>query len=251
MSLGTDTTLPGSDATMSGSGSSYARVSFSTNSNLVARLSLDPYPTSANADNRGTYRVFAATRRSSATGTVTLQLGYTSSTAGVNVVNDSVDTPLTTNRNHVDLGLISFPTGADPVFDGFSNVEMPVRGRYVELRASRSSGSSTVDVDYLLFVPADDNLALIDWGDATSTTHEFVVSGVSEMVYTQTNATDQVYGTKPSVLAGGYPMVSPGVTNRIYFIRRTGRGATATKTETTAIELSYWPRYLVVRPATT
>jgi hypothetical protein len=147
--------------------------------------------------------------------------------------------------------LISFPTGADPVYDGYSNVEMPVRGRYIELRASRGSGSSTLDIDYLLFVPADDQLAMIDWGDAILTTNEFVISAIHEVIYTQNVSLDQVYGSKPSILAGGYPMVSPGVTNRFYFIRRVGRGAPAAKTATTAIEVSYWPRYLVIRPATT
>lgn len=251
MDLSTDTTLPGADALMSGSGSSYARTSFATNANMTRRVYLDPFPTSASVDNRGTYRVFACVRRSSATGSVGVQLGYTSGTAGILVQNDYVETPLTTNRCHIDLGLISFPTGADPVYDGYSNVEMPVRGRYIELRAARGSGSSTFDIDYLLFVPADDQLALIDWGDAIITTNEFVIDGIHELIYTQNVTLDQVYGSKPSVLAGGYPMVSPGVTNRFFFVRRAGRGAPTAKTATTAIEVSFWPRYLVVRPATT
>lgn len=250
MDLNTDTTLPGNDANMSGSGSNYARVSFATNSNMVRRVSLDPFPTTANVDNRGRYRVFGLFRRSSGTGTINVQLGYTANTAGILVQNDAVATENVTARHHIDLGLISFPTGADPVYDGYSNTEVSVRGRYIEVRAERTSGSSTLDIDYLLFVPADDSLALIDWGDATATNNEFVIDSVHEMVFTR-NTSDQVFGSLPTVVAGGFPYISPGVTNRMYFIRRTGRGATVTKSETTVIEAEYWPRYLVVRPAST
>lgn len=250
MTLGTDTTLPGADANMSGTGSSYARTSFSTNANMIARVSLATFPTVINVDNRGRYRVFALVRRSSATGAIGVQLGYTSSSASVLVQNDEVATSLVTARHHIDLGLISFPTGLDPVHDGYSGVELSVKGRYIEVRAERTSGSSSLDIDYLLFVPADDQLALIDWGDALSTTDEFVIDGTHEMIYTQSTS-DEVYGSLPSVLAGGFPMVTPNVTNRVYFIRRTGRGATVTKSETTVIVAAYWPRYLTVRPAST
>jgi hypothetical protein len=249
--LGTDTTLPGNDATMSGSSSNYARVSFSTNITMTRRLWIDPYPTSASVDNRGTYRVFACLRRSSVSGSVNVQLGYTSGTAGILVQNDAVTVPLVTARQHVDLGLITYPTGLDPVHDGYSNVEYPVRGRYLEVRAERPSGSSTLDFDYLLFVPADDNLMLVDWGDAILTTNEFVIDSVHEIVFTQNTPQDQVYGSKASSVMGGFPTISPDTTNRMYFIRRTARGATVTKSETTAIEAQYWPRYLFVRPATT
>lgn len=249
MTLGTDTTLPGADATMSGTGSAYTRTSFGTNATMVQRLSIGTYPTSINVDNRGRYRVFACMRRSGA-GTISVQLGYTSATSGILVQNDPVVTDAFTWRFHQDLGLITFPTGPDPVYDGYSNVEMPVKGRYLEIRAERTAGSSTLDFDYLLFVPADDSLALIDWGDAASTTDEFVVDGIHETVYAQTTS-DEVYGSKPAAVAGGFPLVSPGVTNRIYWIRRTGRGAITTKSETTVINVAYWPRYLVVRPATT
>jgi hypothetical protein len=247
--MGTDTSVLGSDAAMSGS--SYARCTFGTNISMVRRIYLDPYPTSASVDNRGRYRVFACVRRNSASGPINLQLGFTSGTAGILVQNDPVATPLTTARNHVDLGEISYPTGLDPQYDGYSNVEYPVRGRYLELRAERVSGSSNLDIDYLLFVPADEQFALIDWGDAILTTNEFVVDSVHEIVFTQNSGLDQVYGSKPTAVAGGFPTIAPGVTNRVFFIRRVGRGATATKTETTSIEVQYWPRYLFVRPATT
>ena len=248
MGLGTDTTLPGNDAVMSGTGSNYARCSFSTVATFARRVYLDTFPTTINADSRGRYRVFALVRRSSATGVVNLQLGHTSSAAPIR--NDAVATALTVSRQHVDLGLITFPTGADPVTDGYSNAELSVKGRYIEVRAERVSGSSNVDIDYVLCVPADDRMALIDWGDALSTTDEFVIDSIHEMIYTQTTS-DEVYGSLPTVLAGGFPMITPGVTNRLYWIRRAGRGAAVTKSETTVIVATYWPRYLTVRPAAT
>lgn len=250
MTLDTDTTLPGADATMSGTGSSYARCSFGTDDSMIRRVHLDTYPTSISVDNRGRYRVFALLRRSSASGTINVQLGYTANSATVLVQNDPVTTDLVTARCHVDLGLITFPTGLDPVMDGYSNTEVPVKGRYIEVRAERISGGSSLDIDYLLFVPADDQMALIDWGDSLSTTDEFVIDSVHEMVYSQTTS-DEVYGSLPTALAGGFPLITPNVTNRIFWIRRTGRGATVTKSETTVIAASYWPRYLFARPATT
>lgn len=250
MTLGTDTTLPGADGAMSGSGSNYARCSFSTNANMVPRISLSTFPTVENADLRGRYRVFALLRKSASSGTVNAQLGYTASASPALVQNDAVTADAVTGRCHLDLGLISFPTGQDPIYDGYSNVDVLVKGRYLEVRAERVSGSASLDFDYLLFVPADDCMALIDWGDSLSTTDQFVVDGTHEIVYTQTTSF-RVYGSKPSVVAGGFPLITPGVTNRVYWIRRAGRGATVTKSETTVISAAYWPRYLFVRPATT
>lgn len=250
MTLATDTTLPGNDTAMSGSGSNYARTSFGTNTSMVRRVYLDTFPTVSNADIRGRYRVFMLGRRSSASGVINVQLGHTASSSPSLVQNDKVATDTVTARCHLDLGLISFPSGLDPVHDGYSNNEKVIKGRYIEVRAERTSGSSTLDIDYLLFVPADDSLALIDWGDAMFTNDEFVVDGTHDMVFTQDN-TGALYSSRPAAVAGGFPMASPGVTNRIFWIRRTGRGATATKTETTAITVTYWPRYLVVRPAST
>lgn len=246
--MGTDTSVLGSDATMSNS--SYARTTFATNSSMVRRVYIDPFPTAASVDNRGQYRVFACIRRSSSSGNINVTLGYTSGTAGILVQNAAVATAFDTARHHIDLGLIQFPTGADPVTYGYSGVQVPVRGRYLELRAERTSGSSNVDFDYLLFVPADDTMALVDWGDAVLTTNEFVVDSVHELVYTQNVSLDQVYGSKPTKVHGGFLSVTPGQTNRLFFIRRTARGATVTKTETTVLEGQYWPRYLFVRPAT-
>lgn len=250
MTLGTDTTLPGNDAVMSGTGSNYARTSFATNASMVTRISMATFPASINGDIRGRYRVFALLRKSVASGTVNVQLGYTASGSPALVQNDPVTADAVTGRCHLDLGLISFPTGVDPVTDGYSGTELAAKGRYIEVRAERVGGSASLDIDYLLFVPADDTLALIDWGDALSTSDEFVVDGTHEMIYTQTTS-DEVYGSRPSVLAGGFPMVTPNVTNRIFWVRRAGRGATVTKSETTVIAVAYWPRYLFVRPATT
>lgn len=246
LTLAVDTTLPGADALMSGSGSNYARVSFATATTLTQRMFTSAAAwAAASKDIRGMYRVFARTRHSVAGDTIQLMLKYYFN--GGSATNSAVTLSGSANIRYADLGLIAFPTGAAPATDGYSGVELSVSTAQIEIRAARPSGSGNVDIDFLIFVPADDRLALVTWG-LTGGPDTFVLDSSIPAAYA--TAAGAVYNDPPFTIVGGVPMVSPSATNRIYFINNVNSTDAATdgKTLTNAITPSYYPRYLAVRP---
>jgi hypothetical protein len=249
MTLGTDTTLPGNDAAMSGSSSNYARCSFATTTAMATRLSAT-FPAAAAVDNRGIYRVLARIRRSVAgTDGATMRLRWGGTSSSV-ITNDTVTTTVTTNIGYVDLGLVAIPPGEDPVTDGLSGTSLSASGIYLEVQAQRTAGTTNLDVDYLLFFPADDRLCTIRWGTASGADYCFA-DGTLDKVYNATTA-GAVLNANMAQRAGGLPMISPGVTNRIYFIKQIRQGAPVDSVGNTyAVQYSYFPRYLYLRPAST
>lgn len=263
MTLGSNVTLPGNDAAMSGSGSNYARISYSVDVNMVPRLATNTkFPTSGSVDARGTYRVYARIRQPSGTGATVHQMRIAWGGADVQVVNDTVTLPVDTGPGAptikmIDLGLVQIPFGFDPVDKGISGVEQAVEGIYLRVDTGRVSGSgTTLDVDYLMFLPADDKVELIMW-PGTATVNDFQVEGgPSPAVYAR-NASAQITSTEAVQIAGTGLMITPGRTNRIFFHRDVGTGTSVagfgdSVTATTAIYPSYFPRYLFpLRPVST
>lgn len=245
MSLGTDTTLPGNDSTASGPGSNFARISFATNATLTpARLSKVYWPAAPSSAARGTYRVYVRVRRSSATGTVRVELraGPDGSVVPSTKV---VTTAESTAWQMLDFGLISIPFGADPRWWGPSGVALPVKGLAVHVHAARDSGTSTLDVDCLLWPPHDEMRLAVDAGnDATG--HGYVLDSANDLMW----AWEDIGGTVVTsagdlVPLGGLPTLRPGVTNRIYVLSHF-RGQ-ALPSGSTQLQITYWPRYLYLR----
>lgn len=244
---GTNTTTQANDATMSGAGNNFSRSTFGTATNVI-RLTT-PTPTSS-TDLRGVYRCWMRYRKSVSGDTIAVQIKWANGT----IVNDPVTLPAGTIIRYADLGLVQFPAGPDPVYDGYSNTQQSVAGTYTELWASRI-GSGNLDVDYLMFVPADDDTCYVQWSSVNNAAHSAVLDGVSEMAYLL-DGSGFVYSLTPSqIVGGGFPTLAPGstITNRIVFIRDVGTTATAVDaiTGSTPVTLSYHPRYLYIRPATT
>lgn len=254
LTLGTDTTLPGNDPLMSGSSSNYARCSFGTATNLVTRLSgfVVGTGTSQSVDYRGTYRVYARVRQSVSGDQILWRLRW-GSLSTVVIANDTVGPfPVGTVQGLVDLGLVQMPVGADPVHDGYSGVELPVLAAYVELQIQRASGSGNCDVDYLLFVPADDRLLLVKWPSAASGSTNLVVDGTHEMVFAVDSGNGSIKTAQAPETAGGFPLVSPNVTNRVFFLPAVDNNSNDDNPGITlTISPSYFPRYLYVRPVST
>lgn len=252
MALMIDASLPGNDALMSGVGSNYVRVSFATATSMQPRIQGSVSPLAANVDMRGTYRVFARMRHSVAADIITVRLAWNNGL--VQVFNDAV--PLhtvggvdVTGPHYYDLGLIQTPPGPDPVHDGYSGVEIPAEPATVTVHAQRVSGSGTLDIDLLLLIPADDRLLLATWPSPTG--DQLVLDGAHEMVFALlTTGSTRLFGPPPGQLSGGFPMVSPGVTNRVVYVRRVNSGSVGQDvlTGTTVLDLEYYPRYLAVRP---
>jgi hypothetical protein len=240
--LGTNASLPGNDAAMSGASSNYARITPGTTANSL-RLTL-PAPTS-NTDLRGVYRLLARYRKSVSGDVWTCQAKWAAAT----ISNTAVTLPSGTALRYVDLGMVQFPAGADPIYDGYSNTEIAVSGTTTEFWAGRTSGSGNLDIDFFLYMPADDTTCYVQWQSVNDSAQEAVLDGARKMVYLF-DSSDRVYNLLPSPIPGaGFPMVAPGQTNRIFFVRDIGSTATTADTigASTALTVSYYPRYLYAR----
>jgi len=243
--LGTAVTLPGNDAAMSGASSNYARFTPTGTSNVVRLTTAAP---TSNTDLRGLYRALARYRKSVSGDVFVVQLKWANGT----IANTAVTLPAGTALRYVDLGFVQFPAGPDPIYDGFSNTEVAVSGTTSEVWASRSSGSGNLDFDFLLYVPADEATTYVQWQTVNNAAHEAVLDGPAKMVYLL-DGSDFVYNQLPSQISGaGFPMLAPGVTNRLYFIRDVDITATTADTigGSTALTVSYYPRYLGLRSLT-
>ncbi|MGA4726297.1 hypothetical protein ACPB67_02655 [Micromonospora taraxaci] len=245
MSLDTDATLQ-FDSAMSGSGPYNAvRISFAS-AGLNRRLYGTTYPAAPSVDARGTYRVFARVRKSVGGDVMTMRL--TGTYNGANFNGDAVTLPSGTDPRWVDLGLLPYPVGYDPVTDGYSNSPLPVTGTALSLYAARTSGSGTIDIDALLLVPADDRYCQVQWSGISGPT-AFVLDSGATAVY-GAGASGELAPTDLMQLSGLPPMVTPGQASRIVFARDVGTTSSGgdDKTGSTRITPYYWPRYLHVRP---
>lgn len=260
MTLAANVTTPGADATMSGAGSNYARISYSGTTALTQRLSTATrFPSAASVDARGTYRAFARVRQNTGADVHTMRLRWGG--ADVQITNSTVTLPVDTGpsaptRKLIDLGLVQIPAGYDPVERGMSGVQLATEGVFLAIDAGRTSGSGTLDVDYLMLLPVDDRAMFVDW-PANATVTDFILEGGPSPSAYARNASAQVTSTQAVEIAGTGLMITPGITNRVFFHRDVGTGTSVagagdSVTATTTLTPSYYPRYVGgFRPATT
>lgn len=241
MTLGTDTTNPGSgpDAAMSGSGTNnFRRTSFAT-ATMQTRLT----PTINVL--RGTYRLLACVRRSDATSVMTARV------VSNGIGGPTTTIPLTTARQVLDLGVFSYSRGdLDKV--GYSSVgsSASVSPGTVAFQAARASGSGTLDWDFVLFLPADVCTAAAS-GIATA---GLLVDGIIEAAIPYAPGGDPFAGTATPngagwALSGGFPFLVPNDDNRLTLLHSRSTGHTVGDSVT--LNAHYWPRYLYVRPVST
>jgi hypothetical protein len=249
MTLGTDTTIitGGSDWSPSATNSDTTDTSFSTVSTIATRLSTATFPASPSVDARGLYRVFARVGANTSAANFDFTLRH-----GIRLIDNTATRFLSTAtgiQTHVDLGLVQIPEGFDPVTDGPTGVAVAAVGIPLALRTARINGSNQY-TDYLLFVPADDCLAIVKWGSSSPTS--FVFNGITRSVYGLDNS-GRFTDIQSAGFVGGPIMVSPGVTNRVIFINDVNPTPATNDGLTKTIDLSpfYWPRYLSVRPTST
>lgn len=252
MTPASDTTLPGNDAAMSGSGSNYARTTFGTPT-MLNRLSVSNFPAASGASLRGTYRMYVMARGNN---TSTFQIradiegvdGATFSTQTITHV------PLSsTNRTLLDLGQITLPLGADPTCEGYSGVEKSLIGTTLTLWAARTVGAGNLDWDYVAIVP-DDPERGDDWMTARlSTSQDVIIDGPNDMVYPQTVGASTLPSGPVIARSGRLPMLSPNVAQRWIMLAPDRAGVDAIFGDriavTADVTISYWPRYLLVRPS--
>jgi hypothetical protein len=234
--LGTDTTLPGADAAMSGGGSSYARTNFATNSDMATRLTLTTPVTVA-----GTYRVFARVRGQTATGTYKVRINF----PNVNVAGQPAEFTLSSGVFHIiDLGLFDFPTPAMyPDMIGYSNLTGTHVTQTILIQAQRTSVSGSLDFDYFYLMPGNERMCTFQTPAAIG---RLIVDGANEIAYGMTSGSSPFGGTRIIdnqqaiiPLHGGVPQLVPGVTNRWFIMQ----GMTTAISNTFSLTVDYWPRW--------
>ncbi|WP_163168111.1 hypothetical protein [Arthrobacter sp. Alg241-R88] len=250
--LGTDTTNPGGgpDATMSGTGTNnYVRTSFTTNATMVARVEWQAFnelTTSAQRlAIRGMYRMVVVVRRSDSTSDINIKLQ-----TGVSTV-----VPKTTARQMVDVGIVHIGTRqGTSVGYGVDGAGTVPEGQ--QLQAERTSGAGTLDWDCLFLVPADEQQLQWVQTNLVGTTLDTLIDGVRNTVTSLDGATlptaaNPILWPTAVTVSGAFPAVSPGVTNRFYYLQAVSQSGAMTKGNTSSFTLYYWPSYLHVRPVTT
>lgn len=232
------------DATMSNG--SKSRIGFATATNTLRLSDTFPGNGTATVEARGEYIVYARCALTTGTDVVTVQLAYGSSSSTA-VFNDAVTVAGVTSPYWVNLGKMPVPAWSDPVQHGFSGVNTKVVMPFVGLYAARTSGSGSLDVDALVFMPADDQTLMVRF---PSTDVPYAIDGTTEAggsAYAFTTTLDEVTTTsQPCKLVGGlgFPSVIPGQTNRVHFLRQVDpTGTTDAITNTTTIRAYYWPRW--------
>lgn len=229
------------------SGGNKVRISFGTNTSITPVRLSDTFPGNGTStvEARGEYRVYGRMAMTTGTDTITVKLGYgTSSSAPI--FNDAKVLPNVTNAVWVDLGLVPVPMFSDPVTSGYSGVATKAVLPFVGLYASRT-GSGNLDVDCLMFMPADDQTLICKFPSTDTTYAIDGTTAAGGSVYGVTTALDEVISTAsaPQITGGaGFPELIPGQTNRIHFLRNVDPTGTADAlTNTTSFAAYYWPRW--------
>jgi hypothetical protein len=237
------------DANFSGGGPNYMRVTPSNTNNLL-RLAKTGFPIATpNSNYRGTYKLLARVRQNTGGDTYKVQsvYGYGSYT----ITNDQVQVPQITASQYVELGLVTFPIGPDPVYD-MTGVELPVdnSGVFLQLFVQRSAGTGTLDVDHLLLVPADDTYGLVDWPDETTSAPTIHYDGIAESAWAETSGA--FMSLSPSAGPyGGFMLLSPQAAQRLVFVPVVNQASGETISYSYTVTIRYLPRYLFVAPAAT
>lgn len=246
MTQGVDTSTTAAGSSYSpGTGTDASTTTFSTDASMRTRLTGVTH-SGGTVDARGQYQVYARAN-CSASGAFSFQLSHSTRNAGLPINNSptAIDLGFTATIM-IDLGMVQLPEGFDPVQDGLSNIELPVAGVTFSVGATRTSGSGSVIFDYFLFVPADDRLCIVNWGDASTPT-SWVLDAMNRTVYAL-DASGRIRDASYASFVGDLPSVSPNVTNRIVVIKDVNTASSDSITGTFTIQASYWPRYLYIRP---
>lgn len=256
MTAGTDTSAPGNDAAMSGSGSNYMRTTFATDATMRGRLSSSaPLGTPAvSAEYKGLYRVYARIRGNTSGDVLEIKLR-------VNAGNTPVDNPVVRftvpgngARGMIDLGLMAVPVGDIPEGEGYSGTPLALQQPPIEVLARRVSGSGTLDFDYLLFIPADEELCILSAGPGLTVgpLEPMIVDGPQDKTYWEDTSGNQI-NYHAITRVGAIPLLAPNQTNRIVMPipRRVTLDSSTdldAKGDTLTVTVSFWPRFLFVRP---
>jgi len=263
--MGQDTAVPGGgpDAAMSGSGTNnYARTTFFLNTGMDNRLTvaIPPVGTLAQAKAaRGRYSIYAVVRRGDNTSVMTAEAAVA---AGNGVTTTTVTLPLTTSRILVRLGTYSLgqavPDNPGGYAPGVGGYQLPSS---ITLRAAGPL-NKTLDWDCVLLLPADESTFTWSTGSTDSASYDQYLDGSSQTIFAIASGSSPFTNTATIFsaafdvnatlkMAGGFPMLVPNQTNRLFMVYTTDANGATSKSVTGTIAVDYWPRYLFVRPSAT
>jgi hypothetical protein len=221
------------DATASGAGNNTSTTTFATQTPVTNRLAVT---LSEGVETHGKFRVLVRVAKTVATDTFTLGM---STGSGLQLPVTSITQTTQLGPALHDLGLVQFPEYADPVNSGYGSA-LPVSAwTNVGINVGRTSGTGSLDLDYLLLVPADE--AYLAANSTFIAGNNTVIDGPNGSLYV--TASGNLSGVKVTWV-GGIPSLTPGATNRLWVFPTTEE--TAPLTETTTITVESYPRYLVV-----
>ena len=253
MNQNTDTSAV-ADAAFSGGNKS--RCTFTTQQVLTTRIS-GKFPSAtvpSGAENWGVYRVFARVAQTVAGDVMQMDLFIGNASTSVVTIKSQTAAQL------VDLGTVDSTFGT-PTAGGYAASEYRIEDQPsitgpLLVRAGRVSGSGSLDIDYVVFVPADECFGTWTYSsNVTSATHLSVVDAVSDSFYTATALSGATPGRLshgfPVAITGRLPRVMPG-NNRLVIVESSEfPGAANAITTSITATIRYWPRYLLTRPLTT
>jgi hypothetical protein len=258
---GTDTTST-ADATASGGNrktTTFVTPTYATRLTGTLTNSIIPYP--------GTYRVFLRAKKTVATDTFMIRMFQDvphSYSGSEDVYYDEGPDATSTNWHWLDLGAQALPwgvpSGVDQSFESDATFDFLVG-------MTRTAGSGQLYTDVFLFVPVDG--PFVD--HATTCTVELGTSDFNATLRIDTEADcafqyvagtpNRIGGSNGFAISGGLPWVCPNRNNYLSFLPsatdqnvRLGDGSYAvqgapTISTTIPITLTYYPRYLYVRPS--
>jgi hypothetical protein len=248
---------------VSGGIGNFARTTFSS-SGLIPRMSVT-WPPAGGPETRGVYAAYVRVRHTSAADVFIGAMRYARIGAVTVYQTPTVTIPTDNGSGHpnwfwIQLGEIAFPVGFDPETDGYSNIPIDAASLKLEIAYGMTTGAptSTMDTDCLLMVPSDDRMGIVEWHETDTGVASYILDGRRTAVYAL-NGSGQLTDIGARPVEGALPWVSPGVTNRVYFVRDVSSGVGSTQdvgtgdilTAVTTLTPYVWPRYRVVVPAAT
>ena len=255
MTQGTDTSVQANDTTASGSGSNYSRCTFST-ATMTTRLTISAFGV-ARAEFMGLWRGFVRVRKSSSGSSQSFSIRLSYGDFNADGASTDLDSVTFTGAGQtldewdvLDLGVFQVPRGPYPDEDGFSGESALANGVTIEIGASRDSGTESLDFDYFAAMPLMDESMVVEAIIPDSSDNPIVLDGTSGLIYG--NSATSVDNERDFPFAGRIPLLTPGITNRLFFTRSGGNQDQENELITddlTITSLSYWPRYLFVQPA--
>ncbi len=252
--LGADTSIAIShDAAFSGAGNNSVIVSFVGTTAMVTRFTvpITPLPPI------GEYRVFARVRSSN--GALTYKIKAYMKSAGnlgpqaSRVTIQDVGIPGPTSPAIVDLGVLSHPPLLSTPTYGYAGAITPAACS-INIYASCSGGSTpAMYFDYIHLVPTG-SMLIVTAGSPTSALG-WVLDGPNDDDYhisttSPITGSPTLYGKMAGSFSsrqGGIPLLTENAVNRVHAII----GSNAAVTDTHSLSVSYWPKYLYLRPAST